>query len=90
MVPVEAQACGTPVVAYGEGGACETVVDGETGVLVGEASAAAFADGLERVRATRFDRAAIRTHAERFSRSQFVTTFQAAVASAVADREAAR
>ena len=90
MVPVEAQACGTPVVAYGEGGACETVVDGETGVLVGEPSAAAFADGLERVRATRFDRAAIRTHAERFSRSQFVTTFQAAVASAVAEREAAR
>jgi glycosyltransferase involved in cell wall biosynthesis len=90
MVPVEAQACGTPVVAYGEGGACETVVDGETGVLVGEPSAAAFADGLERVRATRFDRAAVRTHAERFSRLQFVTRFQAAVASAVAEREAAR
>jgi glycosyltransferase involved in cell wall biosynthesis len=90
MVPVEAQACGIPVVAYGEGGARETVVDGETGVLVAEASAAAFADGLERVRSLRFDRAAIRAHAERFSRAQFVNRFQAAVASAVADGEAAR
>jgi glycosyltransferase involved in cell wall biosynthesis len=90
MVPVEAQACGIPVVAYGEGGARETVVDGETGVLVAEASAAAFADGLERVRSLRFDRAAIRAHAERFSRAQFMNRFQAAVASAVADGEAAR
>jgi glycosyltransferase involved in cell wall biosynthesis len=90
MVPVEAQACGIPVVAYGEGGARETVVDGETGVLVAEASAAAFADGLERVRSLRFDRAAIRAHAERFSRAQFINRFQAAVASAVADGEAAR
>jgi glycosyltransferase involved in cell wall biosynthesis len=90
MVPVEAQACGIPVVAYGEGGARETVVDGETGVLVAEASAAAFADGLERVRSLRFDRAAIRAHAERFSRAQFMNRFQAAVASAVVDGEAAR
>jgi len=90
MVPVEAQACGTPVVAYGEGGACETVLDGETGVLVPQSSAAAFADGLNRVRSTRFDRAAIRASAERFSRAQFMASFQAAVASAVEEREAAR
>jgi glycosyltransferase involved in cell wall biosynthesis len=90
MVPVEAQACGTPVVAYGHGGACETVLDAETGVLVREDSAAAFADGLDRVRSTRFERGAIRANAERFSRAQFMTRFQAAIASAVADREAAR
>jgi glycosyltransferase involved in cell wall biosynthesis len=90
MVPVEAQACGTPVVALGRGGACETVVDGETGVLVPEASAGAFAEGLNRVRSLRFDRAAIRTHAERYSREQFMTSFQSAVASAVSEREAVR
>jgi glycosyltransferase involved in cell wall biosynthesis len=90
MVPVEAQACGTPVVAYGEGGACETVLDGHTGVLVSDPSAAAFADGLARVSALRFDRAAIRAHAERFSRTRFMNSFQAAVASAVADVEATR
>jgi glycosyltransferase involved in cell wall biosynthesis len=90
MVPVEAQACGTPVVAYGQGGACETVLDGDTGVLVREDSPAAFADGLDRARSMRFDRAAIRGNAERFSRAQFMTRFQAAIASALAEREAAR
>ena len=34
IVPVEAQACGRPVVALGRGGALDTVIDGETGVLV--------------------------------------------------------
>jgi len=77
-------------VAYGEGGACETVLEGETGVLVPHSSAEAFADGLNRVRSTRFDRAAIRVRAERFSRAQFMARFQAAVASAVEEREAAR
>jgi glycosyltransferase involved in cell wall biosynthesis len=90
MVPVEAQACGTPVVAYGQGGACETVLDGDTGVLGREDSPAAFADGLDRARSMRFDRAAIRDNAERFSRAQFMTRFQAAIASALAEREAAR
>jgi glycosyltransferase involved in cell wall biosynthesis len=33
IVPVEAQACGTPVIAYGKGGALETVVDGQTGLF---------------------------------------------------------
>ena len=36
IAAVEAQACGTPVVAYGRGGALETVLDGKTGVLFGE------------------------------------------------------
>jgi glycosyltransferase involved in cell wall biosynthesis len=90
MVPVEAQACGTPVVAYGDGGACETVIDGETGVLVRESSAAAFADGLNRISSLRVDRAAVRGHAERFSRAQFMTSFQAATAAAIAERESAR
>jgi glycosyltransferase involved in cell wall biosynthesis len=90
MVPVEAQACGTPVVALGSGGACETVVDGVTGVLVGDESVGAFADGLTRVRSLRPDPTVIRSHAERFSRVHFLENFQAAVLSAVAEREAAR
>jgi glycosyltransferase involved in cell wall biosynthesis len=90
MVPVEAQACGTPVVALGHGGACETVVDGVTGVLAVDDSVDAFADALSRVRTLRADRVAIRSNAERFSRAHFVENFQIAVASAVAEREAAR
>jgi len=87
MVPVEAQACGAPVVAYGRGGACETVLDGETGVLVRDPGAEAFADGLARARALRFDRGAIRRNAERFSRERFMTDFRAAIEEATAGRE---
>lgn len=87
MVPVEAQACGTPVVALRKGGACETVEDGVTGVLVDGDSAAAFADGLARLETLRLDPAALRAHAQRYSRERFMTDFQAAVAAAVAARE---
>ena len=90
MVPVEAQACGTPVVALGAGGACETVLDGVTGVLVSDESVDAFAEALTRVRALRPDLSVIRSHAERFSRPHFVEAFLAAVAAAVAERETAR
>jgi glycosyltransferase involved in cell wall biosynthesis len=90
MVPVEAQACGAPVVAVGVGGACETVIDGVTGVLVADGSVEAFAEGLARVRRLSFDPAASRAHAERFSRARFMTDFQTAVGDAVSEREAAQ
>ncbi len=98
MVPVEAQACGTPVVATRGGGACETVIDGVTGVLVDcadrgdagsdgrEAAPEAFAAGLARVRTMKRDAQAIRANAERFSRERFMTEFHAAVSDALADR----
>jgi glycosyltransferase involved in cell wall biosynthesis len=90
MVPVEAQACGAPVVALRSGGACETVQDEITGVLVDDGSAEGFADGIARVRSLRLDPLAIRTSAERFSRDRFMTAFQAVVSAAVAEREAAQ
>ncbi len=79
MVPVEAQACGCPVVALAAGGACETVKDGVTGILVREASVDAFADALRTAEAARFDRAAVRANAERFSRERFMTEFAGAI-----------
>ena len=81
IVPVEAQACGTPVVALGRGGATETVLDGKTGVLVDDTSAPAFADGIARALSASFDRAAIRRNAERFSRERFVREIGDAMAS---------
>jgi glycosyltransferase involved in cell wall biosynthesis len=86
MVPVEAQACGTPVVALAQGGSAETIVDGVTGILVADASAEAFADGLRRAAATAFDARAVRANAERFSRPRFLAEFQAAVDQAIAER----
>ena len=90
MVPVEAQACGTPVVALAKGGACETVQDDVTGVLVRDDSTAAFAGGLDRVRSLKRDPEVFHAHAERFSRAHFMTSFQDAVADALAEREVPR
>jgi glycosyltransferase involved in cell wall biosynthesis len=71
IVPLEAQACGRPVVALRRGGALETVIDGETGVLV-DAGEDALAEGLRRVEATVWDPVRISQHAQRFSRERFV------------------
>jgi glycosyltransferase involved in cell wall biosynthesis len=79
IVPVEAQACGRPVVALGRGGALETVVDGETGVLVPEPTVEAFAAGLERVTRLQFDGARLRANAERFSRERHVERMTAVI-----------
>jgi glycosyltransferase involved in cell wall biosynthesis len=85
IVPVEAQACGTAVVALARGGATETVVNGKTGVLVEDASAPAFADGIARALSASFDRAAIRRNAERFSRERFVAELAGAVTALAAE-----
>jgi glycosyltransferase involved in cell wall biosynthesis len=79
IVPLEAQACGRPVVALARGGTRETVVDGETGVLVEDGSPDAFADGIRRAIDTPFDAAAIRAHAERFGRRRFGDEMEALI-----------
>ena len=76
IVPVEAQACGRPVVALAQGGACETVVDRSTGILVAEPTDAAFAAAIDEVRRRPFDAAAIREHALQFSRERFHVAFK--------------
>ena len=80
IVPLEAQACGCPVVALGRGGALETVVGGRTGVLVTHATPEAFAEGIREVRDRRpFDPADLRQHAERFGRQRFGDEIEARV-----------
>ena len=86
IVPLESQACGTPVVALGDGGARETVVDGETGVLVAEPTVEAFTAGLNRATEASFDPAAARANALRFSKEQFVTSIKAALNDAITEK----
>jgi glycosyltransferase involved in cell wall biosynthesis len=81
IVPVEAQACGRPVIALGRGGALETVIDGITGVLVSDSTPQAFAEGIARARQTTFDAAAIRAHATQFDRSVFARSIQTTIES---------
>jgi glycosyltransferase involved in cell wall biosynthesis len=79
IVPLEAQACGRPVVALNRGGALETVIPGQTGVLVDELSADAFAAGIAAAMRTPYDRSAIRAHAQAFGRERFGDEIAAAV-----------
>jgi glycosyltransferase involved in cell wall biosynthesis len=71
IVPVEAQAAGLPVIAYGVGGAAETVIDGRTGVLFDEQSAGALARAIERFEGLALDEQALRENARRFGRERF-------------------
>ena len=75
IVPVEAQACGTPVLAVGAGGVLDTVVAGRTGLLVDPGDDAAVTTRLARALAELdgvvFDPAVVRTNAERFSIGEF-------------------
>nr|WP_084696199.1 glycosyltransferase family 4 protein [Salisaeta longa] len=77
IVPVEAQACGTPVIAYGRGGARETVVPGETGVWFDRQTTEALCEAVrtfEKRRAS-FVPERIRAHAEQFSVPRFRQAF---------------
>jgi glycosyltransferase involved in cell wall biosynthesis len=85
IVPVETQACGRPVVALGAGGACESVLDGETGILVHDPTPEAFADAIARVQKIEFDPDVVRANAIRFSRARFQASFTAAVDAARRD-----
>ena len=71
IAPVEALACGRPVIGLARGGATETVEDGGTGVLVEELTPSAFAEGINRAGRLSFDSRYIREQALRFSRSRF-------------------
>jgi glycosyltransferase involved in cell wall biosynthesis len=79
IAPLEAQACGRPVVALNRGGALETVVPGITGLLVDDPSPEAFAGAVSDAFARRFDRADVRRHAERFGRQRFGDEIEALV-----------
>ncbi|MBI4122533.1 MAG: glycosyltransferase [Parcubacteria group bacterium] len=68
---IEAMAAGTPVIAYGAGGALETVTEGETGLFFEEQTWQSLADAVIRSRRISFDAERIRDHAEQFSEERF-------------------
>nr|WP_246000446.1 glycosyltransferase [Pontibacter diazotrophicus] len=73
IAPVEAQACGTPVIAYGKGGVCETVIDGKTGILYKEQTVSSLIEAIHRFEAVSeaFNPIEIRENAARFSNKTF-------------------
>lgn len=82
IVPLEAQACGRPVVALGAGGALETVRHGETGIHVASLTPEALASGIRRALDERFDAGLIRAHAEAFGRPRFIAEMRACLRAA--------
>ncbi|GAB3813223.1 glycosyltransferase family 4 protein [Pontibacter rugosus] len=73
IVPVEAQACGTPVIAFGRGGSLETVIPGKTGVFFYEQTPASIKNAIEVFdsSAEKFVPSVIRKHAIKFSVQRF-------------------
>jgi glycosyltransferase involved in cell wall biosynthesis len=79
IVNVEAQACGIPVIAYGRGGALETIVKNETGLFFYQQTSESLTAAVEQFLSMEhsFDPRIIRAHAEKFPRSRFESEFKA-------------
>jgi glycosyltransferase involved in cell wall biosynthesis len=81
IVPVEAQACGTPVIAYGRGGVTESVIEGKSGVFFQEQTVESLLGAIQQFdrRAARFNTAEIRANALRFGAERFKQRFRACI-----------
>jgi glycosyltransferase involved in cell wall biosynthesis len=77
IVPVEAQACGTPVIAYGNGGVLETVIEKETGLFFPQQNAQSLITAVQAFENNdqKFKAANIRKNAERFNKGLFQKEF---------------
>jgi glycosyltransferase involved in cell wall biosynthesis len=71
IAPIEAMACGKPVIAYAGGGSLDTVIDGRTGLLFCEPTAGSLAQAIQRFAGLAFHPDRIRAHAERFGVERF-------------------
>jgi glycosyltransferase involved in cell wall biosynthesis len=71
ILPVEVQASGRPVIAFGRGGATETVCNGLTGILFKEQTTKSLVEAVQYFEASVFDPEKIMAHAEQFSRQRF-------------------
>jgi glycosyltransferase involved in cell wall biosynthesis len=79
ITPLEANAAGRPVVAFGRGGACETVRDGVTGTLFAEQTTAAARVAVQRTLAREWDPATLAAHARAFGPARFAEGLTQAV-----------
>jgi len=71
ITPLEAQAAGRPVIAYGVGGALDSVIEGHTGTLFREATPESLMEAVLSFDAGAVDPLACRANAERFSEARF-------------------
>lgn len=79
MTLVEAQAAGTPVIAFSGGGFKETVAHGKTGILLNEVSNDAILAAVEKLKKIKWDREVLMANTKRFSKEKFEKDFQSFV-----------
>ncbi len=72
IVPLEAQACGKPVIAFGRGGACETVKEGQTGLFFARQTPEALQEAVQKATHTEWNQTTIRKHAQSFDNAVFI------------------
>jgi glycosyltransferase involved in cell wall biosynthesis len=89
ILPVEAQACGTPVLCYGRGGVLDTVIPGITGLFFSQQTPEAIFETVRRFEQCEFDPEAIRAHAEEFSAARFRMRMRSVVEHSLAGHQAA-
>jgi glycosyltransferase involved in cell wall biosynthesis len=71
IVPCEAACAGTPTIAFGVGGAAETVIDGVTGVIFMEQTVESMMHAIEKFEKLNFDTGALRRQGEKFGEERF-------------------
>jgi len=76
ITPVEAQSCGTPVIAYGRGGALETVADGKSGVFFNTQDIQSINEAVKRFETLSWDAAQVRENALKFGVDHFINRLQ--------------
>lgn len=76
ITPLEAQACGTPVIAYGKGGALDTISNGITGIFFDAQTVESISAAINNFSNTAFNAEVIRTHARQFSATNFKKQLQ--------------
>ena len=76
ITPLEAAASGVPTIAYGAGGALETIVDGVTGIFFTQQASWSLMQAMQRAENMKWDKQAMHEHAQQFSRERFVTEIQ--------------
>lgn len=72
IVPLEAMSQGTPVIAYNKGGACESVIDGKTGLFFSSQTPEAIIEAVERFDTLSFKQQDLVRQAEFFSEENFI------------------
>lgn len=79
LVPVEAQACGRPVIAFARGGVAESVRDGRTGILFPEQTVDSLSAAVKRATEISWDPREIRQNALQFSAQNFIDALDAEI-----------